>query len=39
LYIVRDLTLRQGGQIALSNRVDKGLRAELRLPLRGGTSS
>ena len=34
LYIVRDLTLRQGGQIALSNRPGGGLRAELRLPLR-----
>ena len=34
LYIVRDFTLRQGGNITLSNRAGGGLRAELRLPLR-----
>jgi len=31
LYIARDLTLRQGGELRLSNRPEGGLRAELRL--------
>ncbi|MBT9500302.1 MAG: two-component sensor histidine kinase [Burkholderiaceae bacterium] len=31
LYIARDLTLRQGGELRLSNRPGGGLRAELRL--------
>lgn len=32
LYIARELTLRQGGTLALSNRVEGGLRATLTLP-------
>lgn len=31
LYIARDLVLRQGGELRLSNRPEGGLRAELRL--------
>jgi signal transduction histidine kinase len=32
LYIVRDLTQRQGGRLSLRNRPQGGLRAEIRLP-------
>ncbi|MDC8784732.1 ATP-binding protein [Roseateles koreensis] len=32
LYIARDLTLRQGGELTLSNRSPRGLRAHLKLP-------
>lgn len=35
LYIARDLTLRMGGSLDLSNRPEGGLRAELRLPAAG----
>ena len=31
LYIARDLTLRQGGELLLSNRPEGGLRVELTL--------
>jgi signal transduction histidine kinase len=33
LYIVRDLTQRQGGELRLGNRAGGGLRATVRLPL------
>ena len=32
LFIARELTRRQGGELTLSNRPEGGLRAELRLP-------
>jgi len=32
LYIARDLAERDGGKLALSNRTEGGLRAELVLP-------
>ena len=34
LYIARDLALRQGATLKLSNRAEGGLRAELRMPRR-----
>jgi len=32
LYIARELTLRNGGELTLQNRPEGGLRAELTLP-------
>lgn len=39
LYIARELTWRQGGQLTLSNRPQGGLRAILDLPLRDQTTT
>ena len=39
LYIARELTWRQGGQLTLSNRPEGGLRAILNLPLKDQTTT